>query len=73
MLPIIENYPPPSIKGKYVKIKYITQITGTSPMFAFFCNLPQYVKEPYYRFIENKLRENFEFSGAPIQVWFRQK
>ncbi|WP_184550221.1 ribosome biogenesis GTPase Der [Mucilaginibacter sp. FT3.2] len=73
MLPIIENYPPPSIKGKYVKIKYITQIAGTSPMFAFFCNLPQYVKEPYYRFIENKLRENFDFSGAPIQVWFRQK
>ena len=73
MLPIIEAFPPPSIKGKYVKIKYITQISGTSPMFAFFCNLPQYIKEPYYRFIENKLRENFEFSGAPIQVWFRQK
>ena len=73
MLPIIEHYPPPSLKGKYVKIKYITQIAGTSPMFAFFCNLPQYVKEPYYRFIENKLRENFEFAGAPIQVWFRQK
>ena len=73
MLPIIENYPPPSTKGKYVKIKYATQIAGTSPMFAFFCNLPQYVKEPYYRFIENKLRENFDFSGAPIQVWFRQK
>ena len=73
MLPIIEHYPPPSLKGKYVKIKYITQIAGQSPMFAFFCNLPQYVKEPYYRFIENQLRENFEFSGAPIQVWFRQK
>jgi GTP-binding protein len=73
MLPIIEKYPPPSLKGKYVKIKYITQIAGTSPMFAFFCNLPQYVKEPYYRFIENQLRANFEFSGAPIQVWFRQK
>lgn len=73
MLPIIENYPPPSTKGKYVKIKYATQIAGTSPMFAFFCNLPQYVKEPYYRFIENKLRENFNLSGAPIQVWFRQK
>ncbi|MGZ3750121.1 MAG: ribosome biogenesis GTPase Der [Mucilaginibacter sp.] len=73
MLPIIENYPPPSIKGKYVKIKYITQIAGTSPMFAFFCNLPQYVKEPYYRFIENKVRENFELSGAPVQIWFRQK
>jgi GTP-binding protein len=73
MLPIIEAIPPPSTKGKYVKIKYITQIAGTSPMFAFFCNLPQYVKEPYYRFVENKLRENFDFSGSPIQVWFRQK
>ena len=73
MLPIIENYPPPSTKGKYVKIKYATQIEGTSPMFAFFCNLPQYVKEPYYRFVENKLRENFDLSGAPVQVWFRQK
>ena len=73
LLPIIEAMPPPSTKGKYVKIKYITQIAGSSPMFAFFCNLPQYVKEPYYRFVENKLRENFDFSGAPIQVWFRQK
>jgi GTP-binding protein len=73
LLPIIEAYPPPSIKGKYVKIKYITQISGTSPMFAFFCNLPQYVKEPYYRFVENKMRENFELSGAPVQIWFRQK
>lgn len=73
MLPIIEKYPPPSIKGKYVKIKYITQIAGATPMFAFFCNLPQYIKDPYYRFIENQLRENFEFNGAPIQVWFRQK
>jgi GTP-binding protein len=73
MLPVIEAYPPPAIKGKYVKIKYITQIPGSSPQFAFFCNLPQYVKEPYYRFIENKMRENFEFSGSPIQIWFRQK
>jgi GTP-binding protein len=73
MLPIIEAFPPPSIKGKYVKIKYITQIAGTSPMFAFFCNLPQYLKEPYYRFIENKLRENFDFSGVPVQIFFRQK
>lgn len=73
MLPIIENYPPPAIKGKFVKIKYITQINGTSPMFAFFCNLPQYLKEAYYRFIENKLRENFDFTGVPIQVFFRQK
>ncbi len=73
MLPVIENYPPPALKGKFVKIKYITQIKGTSPMFAFFCNLPQYVKEPYRRFIENKLRENFNFSGVPIQIFFRQK
>jgi len=73
MLPIIENYPPPSLKGKYVKIKYITQINGASPMFAFFCNLPQYIKEPYKRFIENKLREHFDFSGVPIQIYFRQK
>jgi GTP-binding protein len=73
MLPIIENYPPPATKGKFVKIKYVTQINGSSPMFAFFCNLPQYLKEAYYRFIENKLRENFDFTGVPIQVFFRQK
>ncbi|SKB80738.1 ribosome biogenesis GTPase Der [Daejeonella lutea] len=73
MLPIIENYPPPAVKGKYVKIKYVTQINGSSPMFAFFCNLPQYIKEPYKRFIENKLRENFDFTGVPIQIYFRQK
>ncbi|MHB1179485.1 MAG: ribosome biogenesis GTPase Der [Daejeonella sp.] len=73
MLPIIENYPPPAVKGKYVKIKYVTQINGASPMFAFFCNLPQYIKEPYKRFIENKLRENFDFTGVPIQIYFRQK
>ena len=73
MLPIIEAYPPPSLKGKYVKIKYITQINGTSPMFAFFCNLPQYIKEPYKRFLENKLREHFDFNGVPIQIFFRQK
>ncbi|WP_410220258.1 ribosome biogenesis GTPase Der [Pedobacter sp.] len=73
MLPIIENYPPPATKGKYIKIKYITQINGVAPMFAFFCNLPQYIKEPYKRFLENKLRENFDFSGVPIQIYFRQK
>ena len=73
MLPIIENYPPPALKGKYIKVKYVTQINATSPMFAFFCNLPQYIKEPYKRFIENKLRENFDFSGVPIQIYFRQK
>ncbi|PWG80962.1 ribosome biogenesis GTPase Der [Pararcticibacter amylolyticus] len=73
MLPIIESYPPPSLKGKYVKIKYITQLNGSSPIFAFFCNLPQYIKEPYKRFLENKLREHFDFSGVPIQIYFRQK
>ncbi|HVS93142.1 MAG TPA: ribosome biogenesis GTPase Der [Mucilaginibacter sp.] len=73
LLPIIESFPPPAIKGKYVKIKYITQIKGVSPMFAFFCNLPQYIKEPYQRFLENKLRENFDFSGVPLQLFFRQK
>jgi len=73
MLPIIENYPPPATKGKYIKIKYVTQIAGRSPMFAFFCNLPQYIKESYRRFIENKLRENFDFEGVPIEVYFRQK
>ncbi|MGE6220187.1 ribosome biogenesis GTPase Der [Nubsella zeaxanthinifaciens] len=73
MLPIIEAYPPPATKGKFIKIKYITQINGVAPMFAFFCNLPQYIKEPYKRFLENKLRENFDFSGVPIQIYFRQK
>ena len=73
MLPIIEKYPPPSSKGKYIKIKYATQINATSPMFAFFCNLPQYIKEPYKRFVENKLREHFDFTGVPIQIYFRQK
>lgn len=73
LLPIIEAYPPPATKGKYIKIKYITQINGVAPMFAFFCNLPQYIKDPYKRFIENKLRENFDFSGVPIQIYFRQK
>lgn len=73
MLPIIENFPPPALKGKHIKIKYITQINASSPMFAFFCNLPQYIKDPYKRFIENKLRENFNFSGTPIQIFFRQK
>lgn len=73
MLAIIEKNPPPSTKGKYIKIKYVTQIPGRSPMFAFFCNLPQYVKDSYSRFIENKLRENFDFKGVPIQIYFRQK
>lgn len=73
LLPIIENYPPPATKGKHIKIKYITQLKGRSPMFAFFCNLPQYIKDPYKRFIENKIREHFDFTGVPIQVYFRKK
>jgi len=73
MLPEIENYPPPAIKGKYVKIKYITQLPTPAPSFAFFCNLPQYVREDYKRFLENKLRKHFELSGAPIQIFLRQK
>lgn len=73
LLPIIENYPPPAIKGKYIKIKFITQLPTLSPSFALFCNLPQYINDPYKRFIENKLRECFNFSGVPIQVFFRKK
>ena len=73
MLPEIENYPPPAWKGKYVKIKYITQLPTRTPSFAFFCNLPQYVKDPYKRFLENKLREHFDLCGCPIQVYLRQK
>lgn len=72
-LPITENTPPPSYKGKYVKIKYITQIPTMVPSFAFFCNLPQYVKEPYKRFIENKLREMYDLNGVPIRIYFRKK
>lgn len=73
MLQVIENYPPPALKGKYIKVKYVTQLPGRTPMFAFFCNLPQYVKDPYKRYIENKLREHFDFEGVPIQIYFRQK
>lgn len=73
MLPIIENNPPPALKGKYIKIKYCMQLPTPTPQFVFFCNLPQYVKEPYRRFIENKLRENYDFSGVPIDIYFRQK
>lgn len=73
MLPIIEATPPPAIKGKYIKIKYVTQLPTKTPQFAFFANLPQYVKEPYKRFIENQLRKNFDFTGVPIDVYFRQK
>lgn len=73
LLPEIENYPPPAWKGKYIKIKYITQLPTKFPAFAFFCNLPQYVKEPYKRFLENKLREHFDLCGCPIQIYIRAK
>ena len=73
MLPEIENYPPPAWKGKYIKIKFITQLPTACPTFAFFCNLPQYVKEPYKRFLENKLREHFDLTGCPVQIFIRQK
>lgn len=74
MLPIIERTPPPSNKGKFVKVKYITQLRNTSvPSFVFFCNLPQWVKEPYRRFIENRMRENWNFTGTPINIFFREK
>lgn len=73
MLEEIENYPPPSLKGKYVKIKYITQLPTATPTFAFYCNLPQYVKDSYKRFLENKIREHWNFKGVPIQVFMRKK
>lgn len=73
LLPIIENYPPPAYKGKFVKIKYIMQLPTPQPQFAFFCNLPQYVRDPYKRFLENKLREIFDFQGVPISVYLRKK
>ncbi len=73
MLTIIKNNPPPSVKGKSVRIKYITQLPSATPAFAFFCNLPQYIKEPYRRFIENRMREHFEFTGIPVRIYFRKK
>jgi len=73
MLPLIEHVPPPAIKGKYIKIKYCTQLPTETPTFVFFANLPQYIKEPYKRYIENQLRQHFNFSGVPIQIYFRKK
>ena len=73
LLPIIEKFPPPSSKGKYIKIKFCNQLPTFHPQFVFFCNLPQYLKDPYKRFLENKLREKYDFSGSPIQIFFRKK
>ena len=73
LLPLIEKFPPPATKGKYIRIKYITQLPTNTPTFAFFCNLPQYIKEPYRRFLTNKIRENFNFSGVPISIVLRKK
>jgi len=73
MLPEIEHYPPPAWKGKYIKIKYVTQLPTKNPVFAFFCNLPQYIKNPYTRYLENRLRENFEFDGVPVKILYKNK
>jgi GTP-binding protein len=73
MLNAIEAYHPPAVKGKYIKIKYVTQLRTHAPTFAFFCNLPQYIKDPYRRYLENQLRKNFNFTGVPIQIFFRKK
>ncbi|MBM3404036.1 MAG: ribosome biogenesis GTPase Der [Bacteroidetes bacterium] len=73
LLPLLEATPPPSVKGKFVKIKFLTQLPTPYPAFALFCNHPQYIKEPYKRFVENKLREQFDFTGAPMEVFFRKK
>ncbi len=73
LLEAIERYGPPSVKGKYIKIKYVTQLPSQTPAFALFANLPQYIREPYRRYIENQIRDNFNFTGVPIQVYFRQK
>jgi GTP-binding protein len=73
LLEAIEKYPPPSIKGKYIKIKYVTQLPSPTPSFALFANLPQYVKDPYRRYIENQIRDHFNFTGVPIQIFFRKK
>ena len=73
MLAVIDAYPPPSWKGKFIKIKYCTQLPSRSPGFVFFANLPQYIKEPYRRYLENQIREKFDFMGVPIQIFFRQK
>ncbi|GMQ28019.1 ribosome biogenesis GTPase Der [Algoriphagus confluentis] len=73
LLTEIEKYPPPAWKGKYIKIKYVTQLPTKNPVFAFFCNLPQYIKNPYTRFLENRIRENFDFEGVPVKIIYKNK
>jgi GTP-binding protein len=73
MLAAIESYPPPAWKGKYIKIKFVTQLPTPTPTIAFFANLPQYIRDPYKRYLENKLRENFNFTGVTVTVVFRNK
>ncbi len=73
MLPVVQRHPPPATKGKYIKIKYVTQLPTHYPSFAFFCNLPQYVKEPYLRFLENQIRANWDFTGVPMKIYCRKK
>ncbi len=73
LLNVIETTPPPAYKGKYIKIKYVTQLPTPYPSFVLFCNLPQYIKEPYKRFIENKIREQYHFEGVPMEIYFRKK
>lgn len=73
MLELVKKNPPPAVKGKQIKIKYATQLPSQTPTFAFFCNLPQYVKEPYKRYVENRMREQFQFTGVPIRIFFRKK
>lgn len=73
MLQEIEKYPPPAWKGKYIKIKYVTQLPTKNPVFAFFCNLPQYIKDPYTRYLENRIRENFDFEGVPVKIVYKNK
>ena len=73
MAGFIEAFPPPAVKGKFIRIKYVTQLPNKTPSFAFFCNLPQYIKDPYKRYLENKLRENFNFTGVPIRIYMRKK
>jgi GTP-binding protein len=73
MLPVVTENPPPAVKGKFVKVKYITQLKLAYPAFVFFCNMPQYITDPYKRFVENRMREQFDFNGVPLEIFFRQK